>query len=196
MIECETNSASPDGIAIAGLSGTAVMSDRWVVKMIQSCAVLMIGSTTFLLLRIYHSERLYNPWLIFCIFANLMVGVAAVALTFSRWFVRNWQPISWAMATMLATTEAMLGILGGEPVLMFISLMLNMAGTGSLLPWSFGYQASFNLICLGAWALELVLHPGSDPNDIFRIVGLLSAAGLSQFSCVLRIQHSLERHDS
>jgi PAS domain S-box-containing protein len=196
MTEPLTNIASPEPTAGAERAGSTVMCDRWVVKMIQSCSILMIVSTTFLLLRLNHTGRLGASWMTLCVSANLAVGVVSIWLTFWPRFVRNWQPISWAMAVILTASEAMLGVLGGEPVLLFISLMLNMVGSGSLLPWSTTYQASFNLVCLGAWALRIVLLPQRDHEDIFRAVGLLSAAGLSQFSCYLRTRYFLERDES
>ncbi|MDO8431058.1 MAG: PAS domain S-box protein, partial [Candidatus Binatus sp.] len=174
----------------------SVISDQWVVRMIQSCSMLMILSAVFLLTRFYQEGRLGVPWLALCLLANLAMGFAALALTTSSRFVRNWQPLSLTMAMMVTAADATLGLVGGEPIPLFIILMLNMAVTGSLLPWSMAYQASFNLVCLAVWVAQLVKHPQGDKNEAFRMVGLLTAAALAQFSCYLRRRYYTEREES
>ena len=52
------------------------------------------------------------------------------------------------LLTALVASDTVLGTLGHEPMLLFLSLILLMVGAASVLPWSTRVQVLFNLV---AW---------------------------------------------
>ena len=96
----------------------------------------------------------------------------------------------------LVASNTVLGTLGQEPKLLFISLILLMVGSGSILPWSKRVQVTFILMCLAALAIQTFWVPSLDGLGLYKVMSLLTAAAMSYFTCYLRDRFVREHEKS
>jgi two-component system sensor histidine kinase/response regulator len=173
-----------------------IISDQGTLRMIQVGCVIIIGLAILDLFSLLQAGGAVLSWSSGSILFDLAMGCAILLMSRSAWFLRNWAPIVWIMLATITGNDLLLGIAGGEPILLFISLMLLIAGTGSLLPWSASFQGSISLVCLAAWGVQQALAPASDHNGTYRTAGLIGAAGLAQFACYVRVRYVREHEQS
>src|SRR5579871_2556338 len=127
---------------------TAARRDAFVVRMVRFGAAPILIAALLNIVQFHRSGQLFWSWMLGCACFNGFLGAGTVALTFTRRFVRKWRPVTFLAVSALVASDTVLGTVGHEPKLLFISLILLMVGTGSLLPWSIRLQLSFNLLCL------------------------------------------------
>ncbi len=173
-----------------------VASEKQLIAMIQAGCFVIVAWVLLNLGEYYLSHGAQLSWTSASMLLGLATGIGCLLLCFSNWFVRNWRPILWVATATLVVNATIVGVVGGEPILLFITLMLLMSGTGSLLPWSTWLQGSFSLVCLAAWAFLCVFTRTFEQDAAYRTMGLVVGAGLAQFTCHMRIRYLAERADS
>ena len=165
------------------IEASPMMRDAWVARMNQFGAVLI------LLVSLINVVQFHGPhwsWGLGCAWFNCFLSVTCLSLTFTRWFVRNWRPAVFFLLTALIVSNTVIGTIGQAPMLLFLSLILLIAGTGSILPWSSGYQISFNAVCLISYAVHLGGVSVFDSDESYKILGLVTSAMLAWFSAAAR----------
>jgi PAS domain S-box-containing protein len=157
------------------------------------------GTLPVLIISLLNIVEFYGPrwsWPLGCAWFNCLLSVSCLSLTFTRWFSRNWLPVVGFLLTALIASKTVLGISGQEPMLLFVSLILLMVGTGSILPWPTRVQVSFNLVCLAAWTIQSLWVPSLDGKGPFKMAGLLTAVTVSWFTCYARDRFVREHQKS
>ncbi len=135
-------------------------------------------------------------WALACACFNCLLGASSLALSFVERVIRQWRPFTFLTLTGLVVSDTVLGTLGHQPKLLFISLILLMVGTGSLLPWPIRLQTCFDLVCLTAWAARLFQIPALDGAEVYNLFALTTAAGLSYFTSWMRERFVREYEES
>jgi two-component system, sensor histidine kinase and response regulator len=125
--------------------------------------------------------------------SNLAVGLLGLGLTLTDWFRSHWRSCTFALTAALVVNDTVMGTFGGQATLLFVSLMLLLMGTGSLLPWSPGWQGVFNAVCLAAWGVQDLLDNGIHNARAHHWMGLLSAVALAQTTNLLWNRQAQER---
>jgi PAS domain S-box-containing protein len=173
-------------------SPTPIVRDAWITRLVQ------FGTLLILIFSVFNVVEFYGPrwsWALGCAWLSVVLSVCCLSLTFTRWFNRNWRPVVFVFVTVLTASDAVLAAFGHQESKLFVfSLVLMMVGTGSILPWSTRYQISFNLTCLMSYVVHVFRVPVFDGNEVYEIVGVLTAAALSWFSCFAR-DRFVRRHE-
>ncbi len=175
---------------------TAARRDAFVVRMVRFGAAPILVAALLNIVQFHRSGQLFWSWALGCACFNGLLGASTVALTFTSRFARKWRPVTFLAVSALVASDTVLGTVGHEPKLLFISLILLMVGTGSLLPWSIRLQLSFNLLCLTAWVTQTFWVPSLDGLGLYKLVALSTAAALAWFSCYARHRYVREHEES
>ena len=169
-----------------------LMRDAWVIRMVQ------FGAVPILIFSILNVVEFYGPrwsWALGSAWLSVLLSVICISLTFTRWFTRHWRATVLFFLVALTASDAMLAALGHQESKLFVfSVVLMMVGTGSILPWSTRYQVSFNLLCLVSYAVRTLRVPILDGNEAYEIIGMITAAAISWFSCHTR-DRFVRRHE-
>jgi PAS domain S-box-containing protein len=177
-------------------SRASTMRDEWVGRMVQFGAVPILIAATLNIVAFHQPSGFRWSWALGCAWFNLLVSVSALSLSFTKSFTRNWRPVAFFLLIALITSNTVLGTLGQEPMLLFISLILLMVGTGSILPWSRRVQLTFIVLCLAAFAIQTFWVPSLDGLGPYKVMSLLTAAAMSYFTCYLRDRFVREHDES
>jgi len=167
-------------------SRASMMRAAWVARMVQ------LGTLPILLISIVNIVEFYPKngtgwsWALGCAALNFFLCVTCLSLSFTRWFTRNWLSVVCFLLTALVASKTVLGISARDPMLLFVSSILLMAGTGSILPWPVRVQVYFDLMCLAAWTIQSLWLPSLDGNGLYEIAALLTAMLVSWFTCYAR----------
>jgi PAS domain S-box-containing protein len=173
-------------------SRTTIVRNAWVTRLVQFGTLLIMIFSTFNVVEFYGPRW---SWALGCAWLSVVLSVGCLSLTFTRWFNRNWRPVVFLFVSALTASDAVLAAFGHQESKLFVfSLVLMMVGTGSILPWSTRYQISFNLMCLTSYVVHVFRVPAFDGNEVYEIVGVLTAAALSWFSCAAR-DRFVRRHE-
>ena len=128
----------------------------------------------------------HASWALWCAWFNGALALTTFSASFTRWFKRLWRPAAFLTISALLASDTVLGTLGGQPKLLFISLLLLMFGTSSILPWSRRVQVGFNLLCVAGWLIQSWWVPSLDGLGAYKLLGIVTAAALSYFTCYVR----------
>jgi hypothetical protein len=79
---------------------------------------------------------------------NLVPAVAALTAGSTRWFERNWRGFIWSTSALLIASTTIISLKTGQTGLLFGTLVLSLLGSAALAPWSFGWQASLEIVAL------------------------------------------------
>ncbi len=167
-------------------SRASMMRAAWVARMVQ------LGTLPILLISIVNIVEFYPKngarwsWALGCALVNFFLSFTCLSLSFTRWFSRNWLPVVCFLLTALIASKTVLGITSRDPMLLFVSSILLMAGTGSMLPWPTRVQVYFDLMCLAAWSIQSLWLPAVDGNRPYEAAALLTAMIVSLFTCYAR----------
>jgi two-component system sensor histidine kinase/response regulator len=170
--------------------------DAWVLRMIRFGAAPVLIAALLNIFQFHYKSGLLWSWALGCAWFNALLGSTTLALSFAKWFTRRWRPITFFILSSLVASDTVLGTLGHEPKLLFISLLLLIVGTGSILPWPIRVQIGFSLLCLSAWVTQSIWVPALDGLGAYKLVALTTAAGLSYFTCYLRDRFVSEYEES
>ena len=154
--------------------------------MVRFGAVPIVVAALLNIFQFLRSTGLVWSWALGCAYFNFVLGGTALALSYAKGFIGKWQPLTFFILAALVVSDTVLGTLGHEPKLLFISLLLLMVGTGSLLPWSIRVQSYFNLVCLTAWLTQIGGVPSLDGPEVYNLFALTTAAALACFTCWMR----------
>jgi PAS domain S-box-containing protein len=174
----------------------SVRSDAWVVRMVRCGGTAVLVAALLNLFQFHRASGLFWSWALACAWFNFLLANVTFGVTFCKRFTKHWRPVMFLILSALVTSDTVLGTLGGEPKLLFISLILLMVGTGSLLPWPIRIQVCFDLVCLVAWVTESAWVPSSDGLTAYKMVALTIAAALSLFCCYVRVRFVSEYNES
>ncbi len=177
-------------------SRASVRRDAWVVRMVRFGAAPVLVAALLNVFQFHEKTGLYWSWALGCAWFNAFLGGSTLAVSFVEGFTKKWRPVMFVVLLSLIGSDTVLGTIGHEPKLLFISLILLMVGTGSILPWSIRMQISFNLLCLAVWAAQDFWVPPLDGLGAYKILALTTAAALSYFTCYLRDRFVREYEES
>ena len=177
-------------------SRASMKRDAWVVRMVRFGAAPILVAALLNIFQFHRSSGLFWSWALGCAWFNGLLGSGALALSFAKRFTRKWRPVTFLILTALVASDTVLGTVGHQPKLLFISLLLLMFGTGSILPWSIRVQICFNLLCLAAWVTQSFWVPSLDGLGAYKLMALTTAAALSYFTCFLRDRFVSEYEES
>jgi hypothetical protein len=168
----------------SSVAGSDSLPERWTMRTIRVGALLVVVASLLSLAQLCRSGRIVLTLGFWSMLVNLGVGVTGLCVGLSRRFEEIWRGSVWALVFVLIVNATCLGIVGGRPSMLFISLIMLTIGTGALLPWSGGYQLTLNLVCLASGILARL--SSIDDQATFELVGLVTSAALSQFICYSR----------
>jgi signal transduction histidine kinase len=117
--------------------------------------------------------------------ADLLIAIlplAALGLSFSRWFEGHWRMLTLGLCIALVGLNAAANIVRHESVPMFIETLLLLVGTGALVPWSERWQGALGGFCLAAFAADQALAPIPDAYVHVRWLGILGAVLVAQIA--------------
>ncbi len=163
--------------------------------MIQFGAIPITIAALLNILEFYSAGAPHWSWALRCALFNSFLGVTALCLTSTRWFTRHWRPMTFLILSALIASDTVLGTLGQQAIMLYSSLMLLMLGTGALLPWPKRVQLCFNLVCLVSWAVMSWWAP-YDFQTVYKITSMITAAGLSYFTCYTSDRYVREHEES
>jgi signal transduction histidine kinase/ActR/RegA family two-component response regulator len=127
---------------------------------------------------------------------ELLIALLTLSVSFSDWFVRNWEAfaLSNAFAVILGITlvGTALGTLAGG----ILGLLLLEVGSSAFLPWSPRRQLWLNAATVAGLAVFTVAWPRGDPVLPLYWLTILAGAVISQVACTTLYQYrsELERH--
>src|SRR5579871_3424894 len=188
--------ASLDDRAVAVDSRISTLHDEWVAGMLRFGSAPILVAALLNIFEFYYVRRQRFSWALGCAFFNAFLAGGTLSLTFTGWFNKNWRPTTFLILVALLSSNTVLGTLGGEARLLFISSILLMVGTGSLLPWPRRFQIYFNLLCLLAFAIQSAWIPSPEGMGAYKLVSLITAASLSWFTRYVRDRFVREHEES
>jgi signal transduction histidine kinase/DNA-binding response OmpR family regulator len=127
---------------------------------------------------------------------NATVTLLALALTWTRWFRRWWEAISFALCLLMVASVSVISVLdqsGTERL--FASLMLLVFGTALLVPWTAAWQASLNITVLVDMTISDALVSTNDAAFSVHWVSLLVAVALAQSAASFMRRSRAQRLD-
>ena len=137
-----------------------------------------------------------STWGLLFFLGELLIALLTLSVSFSEWFVRNWEAFALANAfavifgiTLVSTA---LGTLAGG----ILGLLLLEVGSSAFLPWSPHCQFWLNAATIAGLAVFTVVWPRSDPVLPLYWLTILAGAVISQVACTTLYQYrsELERH--
>ena len=179
-----------------GDSSAAAGRDAWPARTVRFGTVPVLIAALLNIFQFHHATGGYGGWALWCAWFNGALAITTFSLTFMRWFPRHWRPAAFLTIAALVVSDTVLGTLGGQPKLLFISLLLLMFGTSSILPWSRRIQVVFNVLCVGAWFTQSFWVPSLDGLGAYKLMGMMTAAALSYFTCYVRDRFVLSYEES
>ena len=177
-------------------SRASTLRHEWVARMVRFGATPILIAALLNIVEFHHSTGWRWSWALGCASFNCLVAVSTLSLTLTRWFTRNWRPAAFFILSALLVSNTVLGTFGQQPTLLFVSLILLMVGSGSILPWSRRVQLTFILMCLAAFAIQTFWVPSLDGLGPYKVMSLLTAAAMSYFTCYLRDRFVREHEES
>ena len=177
-------------------SRASMRRDAWVVRMVRFGAAPVLVAALLNVFQFHEKTGLYWSWALGCAWFNAFLGVSILTSSFVKGFAKKWRPVMFVVLLGLIGSDTVLGTIGHEPKLLFISLILLMVGTGSILPWSIRVQIGFNLLCLAVWVAQGFWVPSLDGMGAYKMLALITAASLSYFTCYLRDRFVREYEES
>ena len=166
-------------------TGDALVADPWVTRMIRvglglTFAYLMVLAVVSAFLTPNAPGSLYalNGF-------NLVATGTAIALTWSRWYSRNWRELVFLECSTMALSAVAVSAFIGQPTQFFMAAVLLQLGTAALVPWGSRWQACFMAVCMMSAVMGSALMPAGIGTMAYRWLELISACGLAQFVAAL-----------
>ncbi|HXZ87648.1 MAG TPA: response regulator [Candidatus Binataceae bacterium] len=163
----------------------ALVADSWVTRMIRvglglTFAYLLVHAVVSAFVTPNAPRGLYalNGF-------NLVATGTAMALTWSRWYSRNWREMVFLECSAMALSAVAVSALIGQPTQFFMAAVLLQLGTAALVPWGSRWQAYFMAVCLMSAVMGSALMPAGIDTMAYRWLELISACGLAQFVAAL-----------
>jgi signal transduction histidine kinase/CheY-like chemotaxis protein len=137
-----------------------------------------------------------STWGLLFFLGELLIALLTLSVSFSEWFVRNWE--AFALANALAVifgitlVSTALGTLAGG----ILGLLLLEVGSSAFLPWSPRRQLWLNAATIAGLAVFTVAWPRADPVLPLYWLSILAGAVISQVACTTLYQYrtEFERH--
>jgi PAS domain S-box-containing protein len=177
-------------------SRNSTMGDEWVARMVRFGATPILIAALLNIVEFQGANGSVSSWALRCAWFNFFLALTTLSLTFTKRFIRSWQGAAFFILSALLASNTVLGTLGGQPKLLFISLILLMVGTGSILPWPRRVQVAFIALCVGAYVTQTFWVPSLDGLGPYKLMSLLTAAAMSYFTCHVRGRFVREHEDS
>jgi PAS domain S-box-containing protein len=136
------------------------------------------------------------PWDLADTVIDLAIAIALLSLSFTAMFAMRWRSIVWTCCALTVATDGAFSAMHGELSMFYVATALMVMGTGALIPWSAGWQATFNIYCIAAWGLVRWTTGIRDHDEAFLSVGILVAAGMAQAATAMRERFVRERVES
>jgi PAS domain S-box-containing protein len=77
---------------------------------------------------------------------NLLLGVAILGATYTELFSAHWRVVCWCTCCTLIVSTTLIGLADKRPLLLFLSVLLFMIGSGALIPWGWRWQAALEVV--------------------------------------------------
>jgi PAS domain S-box-containing protein len=164
----------------------STLGDEWVTRMVRFGAVPILIAALLNIVEFHLASHSIESWALRCAWFNCLLALTTLSLTFTKWFIERWRSAAFLILTALVASNTVLGTLGGQPKLLFISLILLMVGTGSILPWPRRVQLTYLALCVGAYVTQTFWVPSLDGLGPYKLMSLLTAAAMSYFTCYVR----------
>ena len=177
-------------------SRVSTMGEEWVARMVRFGALPILIAALLNIVEFHRASLPVESWALRCAWFNCLLAIATLSLTFTKWFIKRWRSAAFVILTALVASNTVLGTLGGQPKLLFISLILLMVGTGSILPWPRRVQVTYIALCVGAYVTQTFWVPSLDGLGPYKLMSLLTAATMSYFTCYVRDRFVREYEDS
>ncbi|HVA83563.1 MAG TPA: PAS domain S-box protein [Candidatus Binataceae bacterium] len=177
---------------LAGAYDLETMTRGWNLRLLRTGAALLAGFEIiyFILDRYIPPAQTLKTLGLHA--GAVSVAVLVLALTASKWFERNWQPVCFANLLAIYALTLALRLHTGEAQPLSITLMLTVIGAGAILPWSARWQAALTAASLCAMTVS-TLTPALDHSEAaYRWVGVLVAAALGHFILTMRERYRAE----
>jgi PAS domain S-box-containing protein len=170
--------------------------DVGAARMIQLTAAAFVIEALLNIAQFHQQTSVPSLITLTCVWFNLFLGLGSLLVAGTEAFTARWRQAIFFFLIALLAGNTVLGTIGKEPLQLFMSLIILMVGTGILLPWSVKLQISFDLLCLGTWALQIFWNFSHDDFGSYKIAGVIMAAAVSYFACAGRESSIEERKES
>lgn len=115
---------------------------------------------------------------------NIGTGLLGFLLTYAKFFPRFWRPLTFALCCSLVISSSWMAAISHQPDSLAFEIVLLLTGTGALVRWGLGWQASYTAVSLTCYALVAGLIP-ADPRGVLPWLAILTATGISHFGVAL-----------
>jgi signal transduction histidine kinase len=113
---------------------------------------------------------------------NLLAGFVCLSITWVAWFDYHWRPTLSGLFAAIITTSTVVSLCTGSTEPLFISIVLLLVGSGSLVPWNLLWQGVLTALCLSWFAINAIWLSPPEQTTFYRWLGLLAAAGLAHIA--------------
>jgi PAS domain S-box-containing protein len=179
------SSYHPDraGLAAAGVAEYDSRARFSTLRLLRAGALLVI---TYQLVSLNLDVRLGTPQERVLLFdlAGVVLGAIGFGLTYSQWFAGQWRAVVLVIGggEIVTATAAAASI--GDPVRLFLTVILYSLGSASLVPWTWYWQQSLNFAGIAALILGQAYFSQTSPYAIERWLAVLVAAAIGQCATV------------
>jgi PAS domain S-box-containing protein len=124
--------------------------------------------------------------------AGVALGAIGFGLTYGGWFAGRWRPMVLLIGAGEIFTATAAAALLGDPIRMFVTVILYSLGAASLVPWHWYWQQSFNLAGLVSLVVGQAHVAQAFPYAFERWLAVLVAAAIGQCATVFAELHRRE----
>ena len=146
----------------------------------------IVGSIVFLFQFLYLAadrvtmaqyQHIFLPYYLL----NIIDGLAAAGVTYTRWFHHYWKPLALVQVGLLAGTGTVMNMISGTVTPHFYLIITFSLGCATFLPWGVMWQSLLNLLCLASYVAVNLGAPAIEPYLRYQWISLIAVLILSEF---------------
>ena len=122
---------------------------------------------------------------------NLFAGGICLYITWTVWFHHHWRLLVFGFCALVVLSATFLSLYSGHTEPLFMSVIVLLAGGGSLIPWNARWQGSLTFLCVSWLGVNAFWSPISD-TGLYQWLGLIAAGAIAYSGSRLGEHHRLE----
>ena len=151
--------------------------------------LVLIAAVALLGLLLSWLAHLLSIWALLFFLGELLIALLTLSVSFSEWFVRNWEAFALGNAFAVIIGITLVGTVLGTLAGGILGLLLLEVGSSAFLPWSPHRQLWLNAATIAGLAVFTVAWPRSDPVLPLYWLTILAGAVISQVACTTLYQY-------
>src|SRR5271170_7567 len=171
------------------LRGSRVVADQNVVGLWRTGALLVVFfELVYATEHHYVSAATFDATLSLHL-TNIAIGVVLFLSSFLPAMPRYWRQLGFFVCAELLVSTTAICIRSTRVEALFVSVLVIVVGSGTLMPWDWGWQAALSIVGMICFYLLGRAHGIVDSDPSMYWLGLMTAVGLAQSNVYLQMKN-------